>query len=413
MTTAAGARIPGARIPSRIHHHVNPLPHLLTLRALWRARWPILRLTLALSLLAVFVRDLPASIVRHQWAMLPGYDYLGETRQLRAEGRHGEALVVADAGLAELDGPARDQLAAERNLVIEERDSYLRRATAFGKGALTGEGRGVEELAGAITADLFIVGDVRDLFIQGTHLAVDGEADDVVLALSAVGVLTTVVPEIDWAAAVLKYARKTGRMSKVLAEEVLRICRQALSSHAYGPLRELVTHSAALARKLSPAGLIRLLHHVETPEDLARLARFVEREPRGAFVLHAAGADGIRSLTRSAEPAEQILAAATKQTGEALTAAVRPTEEALVLAAKKGDGGLAWFRTGRLRLLRPHPLLGLLKSTYKGNLPRLVARLPDVLDKYTWLVIPVLAFWSLLEGGLTLRSVRRTRRSTA
>ena len=98
--------------------------------ALWRARWPLLRLMLAASLLAIFVRDLPASIIRHQWAKLPGYDYLAEARQLCADGRYGEALVVADAGLAELDGPAHEQLLAERDTIVAERDSLLRRARA-------------------------------------------------------------------------------------------------------------------------------------------------------------------------------------------------------------------------------------------------------------------------------------------
>ena len=355
--------------------------------ALWRARWPLLRLMLAASLLAIFVRDLPASIIRHQWAKLPGYDYLAEARQLRADGRYGEALVVADAGLAELDGPAHEQLLAERDTIVAERDSLLRRARAFGKGALTGQGQSLEELVGAITADLFVVGDVRDLLIQGAHYAVDGEADEVVLALSAVGVLTTVVPEIDWAAAVLKYARKTGRMTKAFAEEVLRICRQALNGHAYGPLRELVAHATTLGRKLSPGGLARLLRHVDDPEDLAKLARFVERQPHGAFALHAAGGDGVRCLTRAAEPAE----------------------EALVLAVKKGDGGLAWLRTGRTHLLRPHPLVGLLKSAYKGNLPRLISRLPDVLDDCVWAIIPLLALWTTIEVCLVGHTLRRGR----
>lgn len=358
-----------------------------SLRGCWQGRWSLLRLLVALALLIIFVRDLPSSIVRRQWAALPDYDYIGETTRLRQEGRYGEALLVADAGLAGLVEPERDVLLAERARVVEERDSLLRRARAVGRGALTGEGRSLEEVVGAVTADFFVVGDVRDLLIQGAHLAVDGEADEVITALSAVGVLTTVIPEIDWAAAVLKFARKTGRMSKALAEEVVRLCRKALRERVYGPLRELVAHAMTLAEKLGPAGLTRLLKHVDDPADLAKLAQFVERQPHGAFALQAAGADGVRCLTRAAEP----------------------VEGALVLAAKKGDGGIAWLRSGRLRLLRPHPLLGLAKATYKGNLPSLFTGLPDWLDAYNWMVIPLLALWALIESRLVARVFRRAR----
>ncbi len=48
-----------------------------------------------------------------------------------------------------------------------------------------------------MTADLLVVGDVRDLAIQGVHYIADGEADELIVLLSGVGLVTTLVPGTD------------------------------------------------------------------------------------------------------------------------------------------------------------------------------------------------------------------------
>src|SRR5262249_39041355 len=137
-------------------------------------------------------------------------DYFAEVRSLREKGRYAEALLVAQAGLDELSGDARTALVSEEQAVRDEQESILRKGKQLVRGALVGEGDSLEALIGAIAADMFVVGDVRDLVIQGGRLAVDGQTDELILALSAVGVLTTVMPEIDWIAAFLKVAKKAG-----------------------------------------------------------------------------------------------------------------------------------------------------------------------------------------------------------
>src|SRR5207253_644783 len=114
------------------------------------------------------------------------------------------------------------------------------------RGALVGEGDSLEALVGAIAADMFIVGDIRDLVIQGGRLAVDGDSDELILALSAVGVLTTVMPEVDWVAAFLKVAKKAGALSKRMVEALVRVIRRATDTRDYGELRRLFGHFKVL-----------------------------------------------------------------------------------------------------------------------------------------------------------------------
>jgi hypothetical protein len=127
---------------------------------------------------------------------------------------------------------------------------------------------------------------------------------------------------------------------------------------------------------------MRLLKHLDNPTEIEEIANFLKRQPSGGFVLHVAGKEGV----------------------EVVKSASREAENALVLAARKGEHGTAWLRTGNYRLLRPHPLLGLVKGVYKGTLPRAIERLThEWLDPFGWLIIPAVALWLAVEVRLLVR----------
>jgi hypothetical protein len=221
------------------------------------------------------------------------------------------------------------------------------------------------------------VGDVRDLVIQGGRLAVDGQTDELILALSAVGVLTTVMPEIDWIAAFLKVAKKAGALSKRMITALVRLVRTANDTRDYTQLKRVFGYFQVLIDKATPAGALRLLRHIDDPKEAEVVAGFLKRQPAGGFVLHVAGKDGV----------------------DIVKAGVRESEEVLVMAAKKGDSGIAWLRTGGQRLLRPHLIVGALKGLHKGNIQEVVARVAAEYDPYGWLVIPACAAWFFVEAA--------------
>jgi len=181
--------------------HTEPQQIRRTLfHRLWHCRWAFLRLAVAAWLLVTMVNDNPSRLARLQFSRLPNFDYVGEVRQLREQKRYGEAVMVAEAGLDATDGLVHDTLERERDATLAEQHSLLRKVAQFGRGAIIGQGDSIEELLGAVTADMLVVGDVRDILIQGSRLAVDHEADPVILTLSGVGLATTFEPEVDWAA---------------------------------------------------------------------------------------------------------------------------------------------------------------------------------------------------------------------
>lgn len=358
----------------------------------WRSTFGLLRLAVAAFLLYAVASDTGARLARMQLAGLPVLDYAAEVNYLRSTGRYGEALVVADAGLDPDSGasPAeRDEIRRQRDLAVSQQSSFLRRATDVGMGAISGRGTSLESLIGAVAADFFIVGDVRDLVIQGGRYVLDGETDEVILILSGVGLATTIAPEVDWVPSILKAARRAGAMTKGLAEYLVKTIKFG-GPAARDALNVLFKDVRTLARHASPGGAARLLRHADTPEDVAKLARFVEANKAGAFALHITGKEGTDLIKSAAAPGARIAGSV--------------AEEAVITAARRGPAGIAWLRTGAYRALaRPHWLAGAAKAFYKGNAQQLAARVAAAIDPRAWWIIPLLAAWTFLEFGLLVR----------
>lgn len=362
---------------------------------LWRYKWSLVRLLLASFILWAVVADTDARLARLAYSSLPDFDYVGEVSFLRHASRFGEAVMVADEGLRTLadDSPIRFKLAEEKAATLRDQSSYIRRIKDVGLGAISGRGESIEGLIGAIATDFFIVGDVRDLVIQSGRYVLDGEADPLILILSGVGIATTIAPEVDWIPSVLKAARKAGAITKGLGEEIIKLAKKG----GGGALEGMFKDVRKIAQKSSPGGAMRLMRHAGNTEELAKLARFVEHNPGGAFALHVTGKEGAELVKAGAKTG-------VKAESRSLKAAAEGTEEAVILAARKGQPGIAWLRTGGARALaRPHFLVGIGKAIWKGNASKMAARLAEAIDpRASWLV-PLLGTWVFLELAVLLR----------
>lgn len=356
------------------------------LRLAWRCRWNVLRLALAAFVVWVLAADTGARLARLQLAAMPDFDYAAEVRALRLEGRFGEAVMIADAGLRHVEGPAREQVLREKALTESEQASWLRRAKDAGAGALTGRGDSLEALVGAVAADFFVVGDVRDLVVQGGRQLLDGDSDQVVLLLSVVGLVTTLAPEIDWAPSILKAARKAGHLTESLAQTLVTLIKGKRTKE----LGEVFADVASAAEHSAPGAAMRLLRHCETADDVRALARFLERHPDAALALHVGGQDAA------------TFAKAASAAGDAGLRA----QEALLKAARKGPAGVRFLASPAGRaLVKPHPLVGLAKVFWKGHAEKIITRAVDRFDPDAWWLLPAAAAWALLELALLWRKI--------
>src|SRR5262249_12689644 len=124
---------------------------------------------------------------------------------------------------------------------------------------------------------------------------------------------------------------------------------------------------------------------------------FVERERAAAFALHVTGADGASLVKNAGKAAE----------GAADAAAV---ERAVVSASRKGPAGVAWLRSGGWRVLvRPHPIVGVLKGLGKGTIPDVIPRLFERMGAQAWWLLPLLAAWAFAETAMIGARVRGPR----
>lgn len=347
----------------------------------------VLRLLAAFALFAVCASYWRSTLAHAAFDALPNYDFVAAADAERAIGHYDEALMIIDSGLDTLPGETQAKLLALQTQVESERDDPLRRLREAAHGALTGSGDSSEALTGVIIADLFVIGDVRDLVIQGMHAARGEETDPVIVALSGIGLATTLAPEADAGVAILKFARRVGAVSDKLASALVRAARRAVSSGEVETLARVADDTAHLTKAARPAAALKIIKLVDDPDTLHRVADFAQR-PGGAFALWLGGERSLAWLQ---------------------TRAVKD-QDWLLRAARRGEPGLELLeRSGRL-LLRPHPLIGLLKSIYRGAVPALLLKL---LSDRSDALLGIATGWLLFELLLLrsrLRNLDRERR---
>lgn len=346
---------------------------------------PLLRGAVAAGLLILCLQDWPAQQAREQLAALPDHDFLAEAAQLRGQGRFDEALLTVEAGMAYADEPAQlGRLREEQQRIRKAGTDWRYRLEELGSGALTGQGDTLEALGGAVAADLFVFGDVRDLVIQGSRALRGEDTDDVLVALSTAGLLLTAAPSLDLGAALLKFARRAGAMTARMASAIVRLGRRALRRGDATDLRRVLDDTARLGRTVGAKPSLRILRHLDDPADLAKASRFAN-DAAGGYVLWQAGDLGVRWLRSGSKASARLLRR----------------------AGRKGPAGLDLLkRSGRL-MLQPHPLLGLIKGVYRGNVPALAV---EVLRREGAALMGLIAGWLGLELGLLLVRSRRALR---
>lgn len=355
-------------------------------------RWNILRVLMALFVAWVLAADFGARAARMALSRLPGFDYAAEIDALRLQGRYGEAHMLAEAGLADPDANHK-AIRVELSEVVSERDSVLRKLSDAGKGALIGRGETLESLIGALVTDFFLVGDIRDLVIEGGRYLIDGESDELVVLLSVAGVVTTLAPEIDWVPAIVKSARKAGHVGEKFARELIDIIR----TERAGDLKAMMIRIRHMSDVSTPGAAMRWLRFVDSPKDLDTIAAFVSRGKKSAAALHVTGRSGAEFL-KFAHAVDADTAAR----------AARLVEE----AGRKGPAGAKFLESAAAkRLIRPHPLIGVSKGLIKGNLASAIERFAEKIDPWGGALLALALSWLFVECGLMWWQVSEYRRS--
>lgn len=245
-------------------------------------------------------------------ATLPPDELDRRIQDALARGAQDDAEIYAEIALF-IDRP----LAQETRRQLEESRTLAARVTrstrSFFEGFITGEGSDSAAFAGAVTSDLTVIGDIRDIGTEGSRMVAGEDYSEIILGLSVVGLAATAGTLASGGAALpvrvgvslLKIARRAGTLTTGFARELSRLLARAVD---FPRLRETLrqvsladpaaTRRAILAyagnvrsaelfpvlarmdrmrENVGPAETVRLMRHVHTTRDLANVTEMTAR----------------------------------------------------------------------------------------------------------------------------------------
>jgi len=292
-----------------------------------RQRRVAVPLLIALALAGALAWLGPHAVDAGRWLAIQDDPVALADREVAARLDAGTAITETEAALAADDAELAAsfvELADERGLAIP--DTLRRRVTeangaaavagrsagSFAQGLITGEPEDLAGLAGTLTGDLFVFGDIRDVVREGSRFVAGQEVDQLVLGLAGVGLAITAGTYATLGAGtparvgltVAKAARKTGRLSAGMASWLTRSVREVVD---WAALRR-AAGEATLADPAAVARATRAAVKVEKAEDLLRVAGDVGRIQGRAGTRAALDglkiAEGPRDVARLAKLAE-------------------------------------------------------------------------------------------------------------
>ena len=248
------------------------------------------------------------------------------------QGNYDDAVMYDDIAKyadMQIETGTAERLAREQSLP----NTVARNTGNFFEGFITGEGSDTASFVGAITSDLTVVGDVRDIGTEGSKMVQGEDYSKFILGLSVVGLAATTATIASGGGALparigvslLKVAKKAGTITVEFARDVTRLLneavnfeklrgslktvdladssatRHAIADYANGISMAKVTPAlddiARLEKSVGPAESVRLLKYVDDSKDLERITRMSGKlGPKTRGIIEITGKTGLRAF---------------------------------------------------------------------------------------------------------------------
>lgn len=194
-------------------------------------------LALEAGLLDEYVDQIPAeTLILQELNAVVGPDELdGRILDALEDGRQDDAEMYAEVAAymnRPLSPQTADALAASQTTTAV----VLRNTGNFFEGFVSGEGSDSAAFAGAVTSDLTVIGDLRDIGGEGSKMVAGEEYSEVILGLSVVGLAVTAGTVASAGGglparvgvSLLKVAKKAGTMTKSFTQELGQLVSRAV-----------------------------------------------------------------------------------------------------------------------------------------------------------------------------------------
>jgi len=248
--------------------------------------------------------------------------------------------------------------------IQEVRKSYDYKANKVIEGILKGKSDETLGQLSAIASDFLVIGDIRDLAIQGTNYANDKEVDKVILALSSIGLLTSAstiyslgaTSPIKSSISLLKYGKRAKKLPPWLSKQLVHEAKALRQTKSLTKLEELLKPINKLYDKVGLKQTLDLLKQTKNLGELKTVVKFSSRFGKKSSVLLKITKDEAKVYAKRLP---------------------NVTDKNFLYASSYGKEGLKGLqKLGSAKFIkRTRALANLSKTAYKGNLDSLLTYL--------------------------------------
>jgi len=249
-----------------------------------------------------------------------------------------------------------------------KRDSYEYQKDKIIEGIL--EGKSDENIGklSAIASDFLVIGDIRDLFIQGNNYMSDKEVDKVIVALSSLGLIATASTIYSLGAAapakdgisILKYAKRVNKIPNWLNKAIVKEAKISKETKSLKNIEKILEPIYTLYKKVGLKDTLNLLKETKNLGELKGLVKFSKRFGKSSSgLVKTVGLKSIKEIETMSK--------------------VKP--KTILYASTYGDKGIVALKTmGEAKFLKRVKVISRVsKTTYKGNFDTLFTKLLNII----------------------------------
>lgn len=178
-------------------------------------------------------------------------------------------------------------------IIQAKRSSYAYKTEKFMEGII--EGGSDEDIgrASAIASDFLVIGDIRDLSIEGANYVNDKEVDNLIVALSSLGLLATATTvytvgataPIKTSISLLKYGKRVNKIPTWMSQEIIKSVKLAKESKSIDNIKKLFQPIQTLYNKVGVNQTLNMIKNTKNFQQLKALSNFGTRFGKNSQVL--------------------------------------------------------------------------------------------------------------------------------
>lgn len=207
-------------------------------------------------------------------------DPLALTRGLMANDNYAEAADQVQYFLDSVeDHEQRQALTALAAEIDSHRSSLSYQTQKIQDGLLTGSSDEVSGQLTGIVTSLLVIGDIRDLTLQGLHWVRDEPTDEVIIALATIGLVASAAQVVSVSSsspvktgiALIKQAHQLGALPRWLQDYLLPMAHRVLATRSLAPVMPIMQLMQTLLDQAGWRQALNLLGKTQDPGSLNRL----------------------------------------------------------------------------------------------------------------------------------------------